>query len=92
MARTDSVKTRPTHQVVLFAVDAAVDVVEGFATQGSSTGTAHEAARVVKVAHGLTGLSCSGDLLTARVAYACPVARLKAISIKRLLKGKTLKS
>ena len=56
-----------TYQVIFFAVNASVNIVERFPTQRAPTRTANEAASVIEISHGLTRFCCPSDFLSARV-------------------------
>ena len=60
-----------THQVVLLAVDLAVDVVEGLAAQRAPAAAADEAVGVVQVAHRLARVARTSHLLAARETLTC---------------------
>ena len=60
-----------THQVVLLAVDLAVDVVEGLAAQRAAAAAADEAVGVVQVAHRLARVASTSHLLAARETLTC---------------------
>ena len=60
-----------THQVVLLAVDLAVDVVEGLAAQRAAAAAADEAVGVVQVAHRLARVARTSHLLAARETLTC---------------------
>lgn len=60
-----------TYQIVLLAVNPAVNVVEGLSAQRTTTGATDEAVGVVQVPHGLAGRSGAGNFLLARVTNSC---------------------
>lgn len=57
-------------QVILLAIDPPMNVVEGFAAESPSAGTAYEAIGMIEIAHCLTCLSGAGHFLTTCMANA----------------------
>lgn len=68
------------YQVVFFAVDPAVDVVEGLAAERAATGAADEAVGVVEVPHRLARLPGTRHLLTACVTDTCNTSILSVVN------------
>lgn len=56
------------YQIVFFAIDTSVNIVEGFTAESTATRTADKTVRMVKVAHSLAGLACASNFLTTRMA------------------------